>query len=312
MLEKEEYIQINSIEEIADDFFRDNWKIERIVFNGLSFEAKKFEKSYVQNCQFRNCSFEECIFDTMDFQRVVFEDCTIRNCNLANKFRLITGTFNKVGLENVDFTGAHIQNVRWYDCTFEDVEFAQIKGKSLTFYRSHFGRITFDGAHITRGDFQGVPDLKRSLFYSARLEECVFDWNEAFIIMEFGNPRTDDLYDYGIKGPLVEAGFEPKRVDRYEFQGRITDEILQNILTCQIVIAECSATNKNVFFEVGYALGNKRDVIFLVDEAKNIPFDLKDFKFIIHHDSIPILSEQLKSRLEYFLKLRRIGTEPEA
>lgn len=304
MIEKVKYMDVNSLAEIPGDFFRNNQTVEGIVFNGLSFEARKFENSRIRNCRFVQCSFEGCLFDEMDFQRVWFEKCALKNCTLSNRLRFITGTFNAVQLKDVDFTSALIQNVKWLNCIFEDVEFSRIKGKSVAFSGSHFGGVIFDGAHIVRGDFQGVGGLKRSLFYSARLEECVFEWNEAFIVMEFGNPRMDNLYKYGIQPLLQEAGFEPKRVDQYEFEGRITDEILQNILTCQIVVAECSAANKNVFFEIGYALGNKRDVIFLVDDADHIPFDLKDFRFIIHHDSIDALREQLKSRLEYFVKRR--------
>jgi hypothetical protein len=123
--------------------------------------------------------------------------------------------------------------------------------------------------------------------------------------MEFDNPIMNNLYEFGIKKIVEAAGFEPKRVDQYEFQGKITDQILQNILTCQIVVAECSAANKNVFFEIGYALGNKREIIFLVDNAANIPFDLKDYKFIIYNDSINTLRKQLKSRLNYLVKLRK-------
>lgn len=310
MIKKVEYKEVNSVEEIPEDFFSDNKTIEGLIFNRLSFEAKKFENSRVRNCKFVGCAFEGCIFDGMDFQRAWFDECTLKNCTLSKGFRFITGSLNKAQLDGVDFTGALIQNVGWADCTLAHVDFSGIKGKSLRFSGSRFGRVVFDGAHITRGDFRGVGGLKRSMFYSARLEECDFEWNEAFIVMEFDNPVMDNLYKYGIKEVVEAAGFEPRRVDDYEFRGRITDQILQGILTSQIVIAECSAANKNVFFEIGYALGNKREVVFLVDEAKNIPFDLKDFRFIIHHGSIDTLRAQLKSRLDYFIKLKESGPDP--
>jgi uncharacterized protein YjbI with pentapeptide repeats len=305
MLEKARYTEVNSPEEIAEGFFRDNQTIERLIFKGLSFEAKKFQNSLIQNCQFLNCSFEGCIFDAMDFQRVSFDECSIKSCIFANEFRFITGTLNRVRLEGVDFTVGNVQNVKWLDCEFDRVEFGLDKGKSLTFRGSRFRETTFGGTHLVGCDFRGTAGLERSLFYAAKIDDCAFDWNEAFIIMEFGNPLADNLYTYGIEPAVRKAGFEPKRVDKYEFKGRITDEILQNIITCQIAVAECSAANKNVFFEIGFALGNKRDVIFLVDEAANIPFDLKDFKFIIHHNSIDALVEQLKPRLEYFVKLSK-------
>jgi hypothetical protein len=147
-----------------------------------------------------------------------------------------------------------------------------------------------------------VPDLRREVFYSTKLDDCDFAWNEVFVVMQYGDAQLDNLYAYGIVPVLQdEFGVECKRVDRYEFKGCITDEILQNIVTARVVVAECSAANKNVFFEVGYALGRAKDVVFLVDEAEHIPFDLKDYKFLVHGMSIDMLKEQLRKRMSFLL-----------
>lgn len=310
-VEKPRYTVVTSLGELeeGEGFFRDNQAAERLIFRGIEFQAQTFSNVLFKNCRFERCTLVDCFFDRVDFQRVELDGCEIENCVLARGLRILSSTFTGSRLVGVDFSGALIQNVEFSKCSFDSVEFRDIKGKSVSFRDSTFSRTAFDRAHIVRGDFRGVAHLQRALFYTAKLEECAFDWSEAFIVMKFGHAPTDNLYDYAIVPLLKEFGYEPIRVDRYEFSGRIVDETLQNILTCQIVVAECSTPSPNVFFEVGYALGNKRDVVLLVDEVEKIPFDLKDFKFIIHHNSIDGLKEQLRPRLE-FLATERGHAKP--
>lgn len=304
MLKKEEFKTVRSIEEIQDGYFNNNQSIERIHFEKLEFLSQKFNNSLIRNCSFNGCSFNGCIFDKMDLQRVDFVNCSFKNNDFSKEFRFITGTIRNCEFEECDFSYSFIQNTKWISNVFNDVEFKNIKTKSIDFSNSNFIKINFDGSNIVRGNFSNVQGLSRNLFYDTILDDCTFDWNEAFIIMEFNNNELENLYKYGIEDILNKKGITPKRVDKYEFKGRITDEILQNIITSKFVIAECSASNKNVFFEIGYALGNNKKIIFLVDDSKNIPFDLKDYKFIIHKKSIDNLKEQLEKRIEFFMNIR--------
>ena len=304
MVEKEKITKIESSSQIPEGFFSGNQQIERIHFVALEFIAKKFVNSLIRGCTFEECQFVDCIFDDMDLQRVNFLRCGIRDSVFSKNFRYITGKIQFSEISSCDLPGAFIQNVKMIDSKLEGVDFRDMKAKSLDFSRSKFENVNFDGAHIIRGTFKQIPGLHRSLFYRVKIDDCTFDWNEAFVVMQFGDNQVENLYQYAIVPVLEKLGVEPKRTDRYEFEGRITDEILQNLVTCRAVIAECSAANKNVYFEVGYALGNKKTVVFLVDEAENIPFDLKDYKFLIHHNNIDSLKEQLERRLRFVLGLK--------
>ncbi|KQR67588.1 hypothetical protein ASF92_18080 [Pedobacter sp. Leaf176] len=301
MLNKKEYTIIESLDDVPDNYFINNQSIEAVIFKDLIFDSFKMDSVLIKNCYFESCKFINTFFDTCDFQRVNFNSCFFDNCILNNSLRYITGTINDTFFSETDFSTSFIQNVKFIDCKFDDVDLNRIKAKSIDFINSDFVKISFNEANIVRGNFKDIINIKRNLFYNSILDDCTFDWNEAFIIMEFNNSNNDNLYKYGIEEILKDRNIEPKRVDKYEFKGKITEEIMINITTSKIVIAECSASNKNVFFEVGYALGRNKKIIFLVDDAKNIPFDLKDYKFIIHNNSIDLLKTQLASRLDFLM-----------
>lgn len=302
-LERKEFIEIDSIEDIKDNYFYNNQSIERIRFNGIKFDSLKFVGSLIKGSEFLNCSFLDCIFDHMDLQRVWFKKCNIHKCLFSPEFRFITGKFENCTIIDSNFPEAFIQNVKWIDCEISQTDFCDLKAKSIAFKKTSLEKVNLDGAVITRGDFRSVPNLQRKTFYNVKVDDCEFNWNEIFVIMQFEDPQTENLYNYGIVPVIKELGIDCKRVDRYEFKGRITDEILQNIVTTKCIVAECSAPNKNVFFEIGYALGRNKDVIFCVDKEKNIPFDLKDYKFIIHNNSIDELKKQLRDRVIFLLRL---------
>ena len=96
--------------------------------------------------------------------------------------------------------------------------------------------MSLDDASITRGSFLKVSGIKRSQFRLVKLDDCEFDWQEAFIIMEFGNNKHDSYYKRAILPVLERLNITPRRVDQYEFHGRITDEILDKIITAKLLL----------------------------------------------------------------------------
>lgn len=302
VLKRSVFKRVTDVADCPREFFENNQAIERITFDGIEFDGWKFNHSLLKSCEFHGCRFSGCIFDRMDFQRVSFRQCTFSDCMFSPDFRFITGEMIQCSVQDCDFSGAFFQNVKWSEGAIIGSSFERLKAKSIAFHGTSLAGDVSDHASITGGDFRTVPNLRREVFYTAKLDDCDFAWNEAFVVMQYGDAHLDNLYDYGIFPVLNdELGIDCRRVDRYEFKGRITDEILQNIMTARIIVAECSAANKNVFFELGYALGRGKEIIFLVDEPENIPFDLKDYKFLVHHNRIDSLKDQLRKRTAFVL-----------
>lgn len=107
---------------------------------------------------------------------------------------------------------------------------------------------------------------------------------KCFIVMPFDQKRNF-LYDYAIKPALErhpEFVFNFIRADESLTVGKISDEINEAIKDSDVIIADITENNRNVFYELGYAHAYSRKAILLIEEVKgeklNIPFDIQDFR----------------------------------
>jgi hypothetical protein len=74
----------------------------------------------------------------------------------------------------------------------------------------------------------------------------------AFVLMPFDS-AFDDLYRFGIKEPAEQLGIVAERVDEQIYTESILERIYHQIDLADIIIADMSGQNPNVFYEVGYA-----------------------------------------------------------
>jgi hypothetical protein len=125
----------------------------------------------------------------------------------------------------------------------------------------------------------------------------------AFVLalMPFGE-RFNDLYTLGIRAAVESAGAECERVDEQIFAEPIMQRVYEQIARADIVVAEVSEPNRNVFYEIGYAHALGKTTILLKREAADIPFDLKDYPHVIYGQSVSDLKTQLGARVERLLQ----------
>jgi hypothetical protein len=122
----------------------------------------------------------------------------------------------------------------------------------------------------------------------------------VFVLMPF-HKKFDDAYELGIVAACSEAGAHCERVDKQYFRGKILDRIFHQIATADVLVAEMTGKNANVFYEVGYAHALGKEVILLTKIPKDIPFDLKDFPHIIY-ENISSLKAELSQRVSWAIK----------
>ena len=120
----------------------------------------------------------------------------------------------------------------------------------------------------------------------------------AFVLMPF-DKEFNDLYKFGIKEPAAALGILAERVDEQIFSEGILDRIYRQIETADIIIAEMTDQNPNVFYEVGYAHGKDKICILSTALAEDIPFDLKHKRHIVHGNSINTLRDRLAEELTW-------------
>lgn len=117
----------------------------------------------------------------------------------------------------------------------------------------------------------------------------------AFVIMPF-DPEFDSIYNDLIKPALENIGFEVARTDSLVNQHNILKDIVRHIASADIVVADLTALNPNVFYELGIAHALKKPTILLAQSINEIPFDLRSYRIVIYStrfDEIRKLSEAL-------------------
>ncbi|AKH77539.1 nucleoside 2-deoxyribosyltransferase domain protein [Leptospira interrogans str. 2003000735] len=93
----------------------------------------------------------------------------------------------------------------------------------------------------------------------------------AFVLMPFSD-EFDDVYRLGIKEVANSLNITAERVDEQKFKEGILERIYRQIEMADIVIADMSGRNPNVFYEVGYAHAKEKMCILLTNNFEDIPF----------------------------------------
>jgi tetratricopeptide (TPR) repeat protein len=114
----------------------------------------------------------------------------------------------------------------------------------------------------------------------------------AFVVMPFGNKKAPDgstidfnaIYKELIKPTLEAAGFESFRADEESTSGDILTDMFQELLLADLVLADMSLDNANVFYELGirHAL-RKRGVVHIQAGRSHMPFDVFNVRTIPYH-----------------------------
>lgn len=109
----------------------------------------------------------------------------------------------------------------------------------------------------------------------------------------------NDIYEFGIKGACSDAGLYCERVDEQVFSGSMLERIYSQISRADLLVADMTRKNPNVFYEVGYAHALGKNVVLLTSVAQDIPFDLKHFPHIIYGTEIKTLRASLTRHLKH-------------
>lgn len=112
----------------------------------------------------------------------------------------------------------------------------------------------------------------------------------------------EDAYRLAIKPACEAAGAYTERVDEQIFSGSILERIYNQISKADLVVADLSERNPNVFYEVGYAHAIGKTTILLTRNTEDIPFDLKHFPHIIYGGSLATLREKLEGTVRWHVQ----------
>lgn len=120
----------------------------------------------------------------------------------------------------------------------------------------------------------------------------------AFVLIPF-RPEYEDAYLLGIKQTLERRGYGCSKMDEEQFLGPIMEKILEKIEKSEIIIAEVSEPNPNVYYEVGYAHGLGKESVLIARKGVSLPFDIQSLRCIFY-ESAASLQRQIDSYLQWF------------
>src|SRR4051812_11038609 len=118
----------------------------------------------------------------------------------------------------------------------------------------------------------------------------------VFVLMPFDDAFSD-IYKFGIKGAADDVGAYAERLDEQLFDEGMLDRIFNQISKADVIVADMTGRNANVFYEVGYAHALGKIVVLLTQNADDIPFDLKHRQHIVYGGKIETLRKELTEKL---------------
>lgn len=120
----------------------------------------------------------------------------------------------------------------------------------------------------------------------------------CFVIQPFSdtfNKRYNDIYSPAI----IDAGLKPYRVDKDPSVDVIIEEIERKIKESSLCLADISLDNPNVWYELGYALALRKNVVMICSNDRNgkFPFDIQHRNIIQYNSDSTSDYEALKSKI---------------
>jgi len=95
--------------------------------------------------------------------------------------------------------------------------------------------------------------------------------------------RADQVLKHIITPAVKKYGYKPIRADEIDEPGIITSQVIQKIVDSDLVIADLSEKNPNVFYELAIRHAIKKPLIQIIRKDEVIPFDVAATR-IIHFD----------------------------
>lgn len=109
---------------------------------------------------------------------------------------------------------------------------------------------------------------------------------DCFIICPLGNDtsetrkRSDTLLKHIFQPVLDSYGISAQRADQVPKVGIITTQIINLIIECDLVIADLTDANPNVFYELAIRHAIRKPYIQVIAKGQKIPFDLSAIRTI--------------------------------
>ena len=98
--------------------------------------------------------------------------------------------------------------------------------------------------------------------------------------LEYEQNHFSKVFNQIIKPAIMQAGYEPVRVDQNKISDQIIAKIIENIVECDMAICDLSTNNSNVLYELGLRHAFDKPVVLIRDNKTQNIFDIQGISII--------------------------------
>ena len=114
--------------------------------------------------------------------------------------------------------------------------------------------------------------------------------------------RSDQMLRYVYEPAIGKFGYEIVRADKILKSGLITSQIINLILECDLVVADLTENNPNVYYELALRHATGKPFIQVALKGQKIPFDIAGLRTIFVDLTNPDSIENAKSELDGYVQ----------
>lgn len=128
----------------------------------------------------------------------------------------------------------------------------------------------------------------------------------CFVISPIGEEDSkvrkdaDLVLKHIIRPPIEAEGFNIVRADQIEKSGLITNQIIEHVLESELVVADLSGRNPNVFYELALRHAVRKPLIQLIRRGEELPFDVAGMRTITYDVDVES-ADKTKQSISAFL-----------
>jgi hypothetical protein len=161
----------------------------------------------------------------------------------------------------------------------------RLRAGQLTLLVNDVAVATAEVPALRGGPLQAGAFLLNEHPIEARSIEILPQKPKAFVVMQLDG-AFDELYQYVIREICDEYEVLALKADEMSGPGVIMEDIVREIETSRLIVADITVPNPNVYFEVGYARALGKPSILLAQKGTKLPFDVAGFRVLFYENSI--------------------------
>ena len=126
--------------------------------------------------------------------------------------------------------------------------------------------------------------------------------------------RSDQVLRHLVRFAAEPLGFQAMRADELDDEGLITNQVIDRLVSGDLVVADLTGRNPNVFYELAVRHAARKPVVHLIQHGEAIPFDVANMRAVPYAlDDPDLLTEaqgELRRKIEAAVTAERPAANP--